>query len=409
MTTTRRDFLKTALGASTVLSLGSVAPDWLLHPALAAPRSCTRDTVLVVLQLTGGNDGLNTLVPFDDEAYVCSRPTLRLPPKKVHRINASLGFHPRMDACARMFKEGTLAVVQGVGYPDSDRTHERAMRVWQTGDPSRPGQQTGWLGRVAEGVCRDRASTLSAALAGSISLPLALNAETCFVPSLDSARELVMKTLPGNAAAPGSSGRAADDALLDHLRRTAEEARALSKRIDRVLGRKLRGSGYPDLGLAHRLRSIAHLIRADAGIRIFYTHLGGDGFGGFDNHANQLGNHCALLHQLSESVDAFAADLAQDRLLDRVLLMTFSEFGRTLEENGRRGTGHGAAAPMLLVGGRLKGGLTGKHPSLTDLDNGALKFHIDFRRVYATVLEKWLALDTTAIPAGPFDGIDILD
>ena len=154
---------------------------------------------------------------------------------------------------------------------------------------------------------------------------------------------------------------------------------------------------------------MTHLIRADIGIRIFFTELGGGGIGGFDNHANQLGNHCALLGQLSESVAAFVGDLKRDKLLDRVLLMTFSEFGRTVKENGRRGTGHGAAAPVFLAGGRLKTALVGKQPSLTDLDNDAPKFHIDFRRIYATVLDRWLGFESRTVLDRQFKPLDILN
>jgi uncharacterized protein (DUF1501 family) len=142
---------------------------------------------------------------------------------------------------------------------------------------------------------------------------------------------------------------------------------------------------------------------------MFYTELGGGGIGGFDNHANQLGNHCALLHQLSESLAAFANDMERDKLLDRVLLMTISEFGRTVKENGRRGTGHGAAAPILMVGGKMKNRIVGKHPSLKDLDNGALKFHTDFRRIYATVLESWLGFESRQILGKEYQRLDILD
>ena len=145
------------------------------------------------------------------------------------------------------------------------------------------------------------------------------------------------------------------------------------------------------------------------GIRVFFTELGGDGFGGFDNHANQLGNHCALLQQLSESVGAFVKDLEAQHLMDRVLLMTYSEFGRTVNENGRRGTGHGAAAPVFLAGGRLKGGLIGEHPSLTDLTKNSQKHHTDFRQMYATALDTWLGLDSKAILGQRFDTVDCLN
>ncbi|MHC4853588.1 MAG: DUF1501 domain-containing protein [Planctomycetota bacterium] len=405
MTTTRREFLGASLGTSTVLSCGGAAPAWLLR-ALAAQERHERNTVLVVLQLTGGNDGLNTIVPFTDDTYARSRPTLRLPPAKLHRINAQLGFHPRMGACARLLSEGMLTVIQGVGFPNSSRSHPAAMRVWQTADVDHPERGAGWLGRTADQASKNRWAPLPAVQVGSIAPSLALHAHDSFVPPIRTARDLVIQASPAKIGQPVS--RTAEDPLLHHLRRTSAAARVASDRIETVLGDPARAGAYPNLGLASRLRTIAQLIRADLGIRIFFTELGGDGFGGFDNHANQLGNHCALLEQLSESLGAFVADLARDRLLDRVLLTTFSEFGRTLQENGRRGTNHGAAAPMILVGGKLKGGLVGAQPSLTDLDNGALKHAIDFRQVYATLLERWLGLDSRGVLGQPFAPLAIL-
>jgi uncharacterized protein (DUF1501 family) len=165
---------------------------------------------------------------------------------------------------------------------------------------------------------------------------------------------------------------------------------------------------YPPFPLAQTLATVAQLIRADLGIRIYFAELGGGGIGGFDTHADQAKNHGALLRELAESTAAFVDDLHQDRLLDSVLVMTFSEFGRTLSESGRRGTNHGAAAPMFMIGGKVKGGLWGAHPSLTDIEADAPKFHTDFRRVYATVLERWLNLKSEKIlPPGfaPLDGI----
>ncbi len=197
-------------------------------------------------------------------------------------------------------------------------------------------------------------------------------------------------------------------ALLDFLQRGTLDACAASRRLRAVAQNADSAGNYPAFQLAKTLRLVARLIRADLGIRIFCTDLGGGDIGGFDNHANQLGNHCALLHQLSESVAAFVDDLRRDKLLDRVLLMTFSEFGRTVAENGRRGTGHGAAAPLFLAGGRLGGGLIGEHPSLADLDQGAQKVHTDFRRVYATVLESWLGFDSQLVLGGKYKPLDVL-
>jgi len=189
------------------------------------------------------------------------------------------------------------------------------------------------------------------------------------------------------------------------MRHRIATARAKSERIKAAAA----SDDYPSFGLAGDLRTIARIIRAKVGIRVFCAELGGGGIGGFDNHANQLGNHGALLHQLAEALAAFVRDLDRDKLLDRVVVMTFSEFGRTLKENGRRGTGHGAAAPMFLVGGRVKGGLVGPHPSLTDLENGSPKCHTDFRQVYATVLEKWLGCNCQAILGRQFETLNLFN
>jgi uncharacterized protein (DUF1501 family) len=202
----------------------------------------------------------------------------------------------------------------------------------------------------------------------------------------------------------------ATNPLLDFVRRGAAAAEVRSRRIAAMAEARhsARAAGYPPFQFAEMLHTIAELIRADVGVRIYYTELGGPSPGGFDNHAGQLDNHAALLEQLSESVAGFVHDLARDGLLDRVLLMTFSEFGRTLRENGRRGTDHGTAAPMFLAGGRLKDRLIGAHPSLTDLEGDEMKFHTDFRQVYATVLDQWLAIDSRAVLGARFDAVAML-
>jgi uncharacterized protein (DUF1501 family) len=404
MSHTRRDFLKATLGASTLLSFASAAPNFLARSVMAASsRRKERDTVLVVVQLTGGNDGLNTVVPYDDDEYGRNRSTLRLPTKELHKINSVLGFHPRMKAFARLYKQGHLSIIQGVGYPNSDRSHEGAMRIWHTADPDRPNRQTGWLGRAVDSVWNPNQTDAPAVFVGPFAQPFVLNAENAVVPSIRSLGDLTTGQMPGYPAEPDKG-----KPLLDFLRRSTLNAYTNSRRIEAAAKTPANTAEYPSFQLARTFRTVAQLIRADAGIRIFFIEFGGGGIGGFDNHANQLGNHCALLHQLSESVAAFVHDLKRDKLLDRVLLMTFSEFGRTVKENGRRGTGHGAAAPVFLAGGKLKGGLIGARPSLTDLDNGAPKFHTDFRRVYATVLDRWLGFESRTVLDKQFQPLDVL-
>jgi len=407
MTRSRRQFLKSAIGAPALLSLSSAVPTFLTRAARAAAADDRKNTVLVVVQLSGGNDGLNTVVPYADDAYGRKRRTLRLTGKQVHKIDDTVGFHPKMHGFARLLKEGRLSVVQGVGYPKSNRSHPGGMRDWHTARPGEPQCPTGWIGRAIDSACRRDRTLAPGLFVGPIAQPFALTAQKACVPSIRSARDLTLRTL---AAAQREPQRAKSD-LAQYVRQAGRSASAMSRRIQAVLSAAPGAIATPPQGLAGNLRTVAQLIRADVGIRIFFVELGGGGIGGFDNHANQRDNHASVLGQLSDSVAAFADDLARggdgEKCLDRTCLMTFSEFGRTLTENGRRGTGHGAAAPVFLVGGRLRAGLIGKHPSLTDLDQDAPRFHTDFRRVYATVLGTWLGFDAKAVLGADWKPLDL--
>ena len=408
MSHTRREFLRTALGTSTLVSFRAMAPGFLVRAAAgAAAQRRDGDTVLVVLQLTGGNDGLNTVVPYADDEYGRNRTTLRLPTGDLHKIDSLLGFHPRMKAFQRLYQDGYLSIIQGAGCPNPDQDHDRALRIWHTADPQRLKRQTGWLGRVVDRAWSPTAPDITAVFVGPIARPFALNAENIVVPSLRSAEDFVVRSVPVRASQETPYG-VTTNALLQFARQRTQAARVQSERVEAMVKAAGGSAEYPAFRLARDLHTVAQLIRADIGIRIFFVELGGGGIGGFDNHANQLGNHCALLHQLAESVAAFVYDLQRDKQLDRVLLMTFSEFGRTVKENGRRGTDHGSAAPIFLAGGKIKGGLVGPHPSLTDLDRGSLKMHTDFRRVYATVLDRWLGFDSEPVLGERFEPLDIL-
>jgi uncharacterized protein (DUF1501 family) len=421
MSATRRDFLKSGLSAATLVSLGPAVPTFLTRTALAAaPRREAQDTILIVVQLAGGNDGLNTVVPFDNDDYGRNRDTLRLKAGEVLKITDSLGFHPRMAGFRRLYQEGHLTVVQGVGYANPHGGHEESMRYWQTARPHEPGCQTGWLGRTADVLAGAQQPVVPAVFVGEIPQPFTLNARRSIVPSIRSA-EACQLHVPAGTTSASQQRRIVEEAaklprspdanpLLNFLQRSTLAAYTDVKQVEEATRARtpIRTGGYPQIPLAQMFRLVAQLIRADLGIRIFCTELGGAEPGGFDNHAAQRDNHAALLHQLSESVAALVDDLRQDKLLDRVLLMTFSEFGRTLVENGRRGTDHGSAAPLFLVGGRVKGGLIGPHPSLTELENGGPKFHTDFRRVYATALERWLGIDSQSILLDKFEPLELL-
>ena len=416
MALSRRTFLKSTFGSSLLVSLAPTVPTFLAGAARAAARQGRSDTVLVVVQLSGGNDGLNTVVPYADDAYARSRRTLRLTGRDVHKIDDYVGFHPQLHGFARLLKEGRLSIVQGVGYANSDRDHDGAMRNWHTARPEQPQCPTGWVGRAIDDACRPDGSDLPGVFVGPIKLPFALTARKAVVPAVRVAGDLTLDTMPGPAGAAhrrqllnvAQQLRADDDnPLLEHLQRTGRTTHATNRQIEAVLAGAPRPDDYPPHRFATHLKTVVELIRADVGIRIFFAELGGGGIGGFDNHAIQKLNHAALLKEMSASIAAFVDDLARHQCLHRVVLMTFSEFGRTLTENGRRGTGHGAAAPIFLAGGGLRAGLIGKHPSLTDLDNDALKHHTDFRSVYATVLSNWLGLDAETALGAKFPLLNI--
>jgi len=408
MSSTRREFLKSLVGASTVVSLSAAAPEFLQRAAqsldAAEPQG---DTVLVLLQLSGGNDGLNTVVPYADDVYARSRQTLRLTDKDVHKIDEHLGFHPALARALPMLREGHLSVLQGVGYPNSNRSHDEALRDWHTARPADAACQTGWVGRAIDQAVQPDDTRVTGVCVAPIPRPLAMNAEKSVVPVTASADKFVLREPPLSTVAVAVGGGDADP-LAAFVRQGFTNAYRSSQLVQEVLRQAGSGAEYPNFTLAQQLKTVAELARAGLGIRIYFTELGGGGIGGFDNHANQRDNHAALLREIAESLAAFARDLQRDRTWERILLVTFSEFGRTLRENGRRGTDHGAAAPVLLVGGKLAGGVIGRSPSLTDLDGDSPRSHTDFRSVYATVLDRWLQYDSEAILGQKFPHLDFL-
>lgn len=404
MSQSRREFLQTMVGTSSLLSLAPVIPSFLQRAVWAAGGTKpSKDRVLVVLQLSGGNDGLNSVVPYGDDVYGRNRKSLRLTKNDVLRIDDYQGFHPQLTGFHQLLEEGQLRVLHGVGYPHNNRDHEPAMREWHTARPSQPHCPTGWVGRAADA---DQ-SGVPAVFVGSIPQPFALQAAAAVVPSVaDTSRWTTPANVTGIDPLPLVQ-TATENPLLELVQREAVAARATRQQVESVLANSGAGPDYPRFKLAGQLKNVSQLIQADLGIRIFFVELGGGGIGGFDNHANQRDNHAALLRQMSQSILAFVRDLQSHNRLSQVLLMTFSEFGRTVTENGRLGTGHGAAAPVFLVGGTGEGGVIGQQPSLTDLDQDALKHQVDYRQVYATMLQKWLGYDAQAILGGEFPPLDI--
>jgi uncharacterized protein (DUF1501 family) len=357
-------------------------------------------TILVVVQLSGGNDGLNTVIPYADDAYHVARPTLGVDPTVVHKLNDHVGLHPNLLPLTRLFEKGLASVVQGVGYPNPNRSHFRAMDIWQTAEPDRIATN-GWIGRYFDNACAGAdphpgisiGSSLPLAMQGDRIMPLAFERPDAYrYRGPDTANYLKLNRPPdasANATLPRSQ--------LDFLHRTAMDAQVSSDEILRVTAGHRPSSAYPPGEFGMGLQTIAAMIAGGLSTRVYYVSLGG-----FDTHANERPRHDALMKQLALGLDAFWADMATQGNADRVTMMTFSEFGRRVQQNASGGTDHGAAAPMFLLGGALKGGVIGEHPSLTDLDQGDVKFSTDFRSVYATILEKWLQTPSEPILSGDF-------
>ena len=399
----RRDFLRTALQRTAALSLGPVLPAFLR--AAAAPAA-GQDRVLVVLQLSGGNDGLNTVIPYADDAYYQNHFTLGIGKAAVLKVDETIGLHPSLRGFADLLEAGRLALVQGVGYPQPDRSHFSSMDIWHTARLQPQPRTPGWLGTLLDNQRGAEPLALPALHLGGEDQPRALRAEGVSIPTvrnLDGFRLRasdadVRATLAHAAALPRAGGHA----WLDAITQGTRAALASSEQIQQALGGAGQGKGYPDSDLAAQFRSIARLIVAGTRTRIFYLTLNG-----FDTHARQADAHAGLLKQAGDAVSAFLADLRASGEADRALVMVFSEFGRRVRENANQGTDHGAAAPMFLAGPGLKPGPCGAHPSLTDLDDGDLRHHTDFRQVYATVLDRWLGVDSEAVLGARYEALKV--
>jgi uncharacterized protein (DUF1501 family) len=417
---TRREFLRTtvlggalswtipAFLANTFSALQAEAADKATQVATGRDSS-----ILVVLQMAGGNDGLNTVAPFTNDYYHRARPRLRLGAEKVLKLNDELGLHPNLTGFKDLYDAGQLAVVQGVGYPNPNRSHFRSTEIWQTATDANQFERYGWLGRYFDNACagcdpavgisigRQMPQAFAAKEPKGVSLENPQNYR--FIPpgrgrpgeareteasfrKLNQPEEEMAENSGGTVEAIGGAVMHAGSAL-DFLERTALEAQVSSDTIRAIASRGQTQAAYPASQLGNSLKLVAKLIAGGMATRVFYVSQGG-----YDTHTNQLGAQDRLLKDLGECVKAFVEDVKGQGNLSRVLLMTFSEFGRRVAENASGGTDHGAAAPMFLVGNHVKAGLLGRYPSLApnDLFQGDLKYQVDFRSVYATVLENWL-------------------
>jgi len=351
-----------------------------------------RERILVVVELSGGNDGLNTVVPFGDAAYYRARPNLAIAEKQVIKVSAGFGFHPSMVGFERLYKDGLMAVVHGCGYDHPSLSHFSSMGFWHTGVPN-GGEPLGWLGRLADAGYDPAARNMIVNVGTSQSLavrsrkhaPLVFDDPARFRRDGTDAEKQALVAL--------SKGRATGNATLEFLASTAQNATESSDFVRQASASYRTPVDYGiGGGLGGNLQRVAALIAAGMRTRLYYVTYSGNSF---DTHVQQADLHSRLLMYTADAVRGFMEDMKRIGRADDVAMMMFTEFGRRVEENGSLGTDHGTATPMFVVGKAIKGGMYGQHPSLTDLDEGNLKMTTDFRRVYATVIKEWLGYDNT--------------
>jgi len=400
MPISRRDFLLRSAG---FVSVSAMVPRWAVDGTKMFEESvgaAAANRTLVVLELMGGNDGLNTVVPYTDPAYPSVRSRIGIPQGSVLTLDSRLGLNPAMTGLKALWDKNRLAVLENVGYPNSSLSHFSSRDIWHTADPTLA-QRRGWLGRWADAAIGNNANPLACA-AISQSLPRTLLADSVSVPSFVNIATYSYST---DGAYPGDRNNQlgaflAQGADQYEIENTVSEVTSLgnaaissSSILQTVSGGYVPAGVYPAGSLGAGLLLIAQIINANVGARILYIT-----YGGFDNHANEDQDHDTLVKTVSDAIKAFFDDLDGHGKSHDVVLMTWSEFGRRVQDNASRGTDHGTSAPHFVVGDAVTAGIYGGPPSLTSLDsNGNLKIENDFRSYYGTILSDWLKADSSAI------------
>jgi uncharacterized protein (DUF1501 family) len=417
---TRREMLRLGLGSSALLACGSTVPMFLARSANAmagdqAGDGKAKGRILVVVQLDGGNDGLNTVVPYNDDAYRKQRPRIQIGPGEVRKIDDHVGLHPSLEGFSKLLEQQRLAIVQSVGYPNPNRSHFESMATWQTARLNPDKAAPGWLAQAIDKRPSPEGDAPGLHIHESFPLPGSLAGGRQVIPSLARLEQFRRRLGVPETADPAAQvealdhlarqDRGAPGSLLQFVERSSLITYASSARLERVHQAKTSSaSTYPDFyGLAQRLRLISQLIKAGLSTAIYYTQLDG-----FDTHSGQLQRHASLLRELGASLGAFLGDLEKSGESERVLVLVFSEFGRRLGENGSGGTDHGTAAPVFLLGRPVKAGLHGPYPDLTRLDDGDPRHAIDFRAIYAAVLDQWLGVPHREVLGAAFEPAAVL-
>lgn len=358
--------------------------------------------VVVIIQLSGGNDGLNTVIPINNDIYYRERPHIAIKKEESLKISDEIGLHPSLSFFRELYMEGSLAILNGVGYPNPDRSHFRSMDIWHTASQSNEYLNTGWLGRYLDAQCNgcdhptqaiELDDTLSLALKGQNNKGVAMKDPRRLY---NAAHERFFKDL--------STTHISEDPTTDYLYKTLAATLSSADYIFNASKQNLAAGNYPSTELGKSLQTIASLILSDINTKVYYVSLGS-----FDTHINQEAQQKKLLAELNDAVNSFVSDLKQHNRFNDLLLFTFSEFGRRVAQNASGGTDHGTANNMFMISGAFKmKGICTPFPNLNDLIDGDLKYSIDFKQVYATILNKWLNVNDEAILGKKYDYIDFI-
>jgi len=408
----RKMLIKSAQAGALCFSAGELLQ---LAASAAELAVAPPPKTLVVIWLSGGNDGLNMVVPYTDAAYYTARPTIAIKAGEALKLNDKVGLNPSMPGLARMFAEGHMAVCQGVGYPHPNRSHFHSRDIWETGSPE-TFVATGWLGRMLDDLDNESRRSHRPGILPAVNLdavlPKALVAQHVAVPTVNNLAEFEFRTDPKFAGDRNTQIVALNDIYQNFsfnrphvqlLRDAGLEANKASDRLLKIVKGYKAGANYPGGGLGDALRFVSQMICGGVNARVYNLSLGG-----FDTHVEQRGGQGNQLRQLSEAVTAFHSDLATHHFDKQVITLIYSEFGRRVNENGSHGTDHGAAAPVFVIGSAVSGGVYGEHPSLTALDEGDLKYGIDYRQVYSTIVNRWFGLDDQEILGKNFEQLGFI-
>ena len=394
----RRKFLKQSTLASSLFFVPSFVKAFenVASKSLGYKR-------LVIIQLSGGNDGLNTVIPYRNDLYYKERPTLGVSKKDIIKINDEVGFHPSLTPLKRLYDQGSLTVINNVGYPNPNRSHFRSTDIWQTATDSNQYSQSGWIGRYLDNYAKQPYSAIEI----DDSLSLAMKGET--MNAIATQNPKAFYNLSKDPYFRGIHNHQNDAHLSEHnlgyLYKTMIAAQSSAKHIYQTSKTFTSKKEYPNNKFGKQLKTTASFINSGLNTKVFYGSLGG-----FDTHVNQLATQKKLLSIYANSMEAFVQDLKDNGTFKDTLILTFSEFGRRVKQNANVGTDHGTANNVFIIGDQLKKqGIYNNMASLSDLDdNGDLKFEIDFRTIYATVLDKWLEADDKKILNKSFNQLNFI-